>query len=301
MKPARTSLLLHPFFISSLLLLVLNDQYWKAAYGNWLTGKLSDFAALAVFVLLASAILPQYRKVIFLGTALFFIWFKSALSQPFLDMMAVSLHIRFYRVVDYSDLMALIILPIAYWIKPVPVSLKSPKPALLGLLGIMALYADTPPRYLQYAYEPDSYPVNGSFKRNMTRDSLIKRFLEKGYTVTKDTGRFFPLMNNRLFLKTKDSTGEHMVPLQNYPDLGIYNFVEPYSNRYFIASLALGKDTLRNVCFTLDESSNRKKTKTNVILWNFSYLPDSSYITRRQTARKFKKPLKQALEEILND
>jgi hypothetical protein len=301
MKPARTSLLLHPLFISSLLVLILNDQYWKAAYGNWLTGKLSDFAGLAVCSLLASGLLPSYRKAIFWGTALFFIWFKSSLSQPFLDLVAESLHFTWNRVVDYSDLIALVILPLAYRIKPVPVPMKSPKPALLGLLGIMALYADTPPRYLQYGYEPDSYPVNGSFKRNMTRDSVIKRFFERGYMVTKDTGRFFPLMNTRLFFKIKDSTGERMVPLQDYPDLGVYNFVEPYSNRYFISSLTLGKDTLRNVYFTLDEKNNRKKTRTKVILWNFSYLPDSSYTTRRQTARKFKKPLKQALEAILNE
>lgn len=301
MKPARTSLLLHPLFITSLLVLILNDQFWKAAYGNWLTGKLSDFAGLAVFYLLASSILPRHRKAIFWGTALFFIWFKSSLSQPFLDLMAASLHITLTRVVDYSDLIALVILPLAYRIKPVPVPLSSTKPAFLGLLGMVALYADTPPRYMQYGYEPDSYSVNGSFKRNMTRDSVIKRFFEKGYMVTKDTGRFFPLMNNRLFLKIKDSSGERMVPLQDYPDLGVYNFVEPYSNRYLISSLALGKDTLRNVYFTLDENSNRKKTRTKVILWNFSYLPDSSYTSRRQTARKFKKPLKQALEGILND
>jgi hypothetical protein len=301
MKPARTSLLLHPFFITSLLVLILNDQYWKAVYGNWLTGKVSDFAGLAVFVLLVSAILPQYRKIIFWGTALLFIWFKSSLSQPFLNLLAASLHVTFYRVVDYSDLIALLILPLAYRIKPVPVPLKFPTPALPGLLGIMALYADTPPRYMQFGYEPDRYTVNGSFKRNMSRDSVLKRFFEKGYVVTKDSGQYLPLMENRMFIKIKDSTGEHMAPLQDYPDLDLYNFIEPYSDSYFISSLALGKDTLRNVYFTLDEKSNRKKTRTKVILWNFSYLPDSSYTTPIQTARKFKKPLKQALEAVLNE
>jgi hypothetical protein len=301
MKPARTSLLLHPLFITSLLVLLLNDQYWKAAYSNWLTGKLSDFAGLIVFTVLASTFFPLYRKAIFWGTALFFIWFKSAWSQPFLDLMADYLHITWDRVVDYSDLVALFILPLAYRIKPVPVPMKSVKPALLGLLGIAALYADTPPRYMQYGYEPGRYTVNGSFKRNMSKEAVINKFLEKGYVVTKDSGQYLPLMNNRMFLKIKDSTGERMVPLQNYPDLSVYNFIEPYSNSYFISSLALGKDTLRNVYFTLDEKSNRKKTKTKVVLWNFSYLPDSSYAGRRATAQKFKKPLKQALEDILND
>ncbi len=42
MKSSKQSLLLHPFFIASVLLLLLNDFYLKYAYHNLLTGKLSD-------------------------------------------------------------------------------------------------------------------------------------------------------------------------------------------------------------------------------------------------------------------
>ena len=44
-------LLLHPLAIVALVVLVLNDHWWKEAFGNALTGKLSDFAGLALFPL----------------------------------------------------------------------------------------------------------------------------------------------------------------------------------------------------------------------------------------------------------
>ena len=43
MPPALSS----PGFLVALAVLLANDLWWKAAFGNWLTGKLSDFAILA--------------------------------------------------------------------------------------------------------------------------------------------------------------------------------------------------------------------------------------------------------------
>lgn len=55
----RQSLLLaNPVFISSLLLLLLNDFVFKPVYHNWLTGKLSDFCGL-----IAAAALSVPRQV----------------------------------------------------------------------------------------------------------------------------------------------------------------------------------------------------------------------------------------------
>jgi hypothetical protein len=44
--------LVHPVAILSIAILILNDHVLKGAYGNWLTGKLSDFAGLVFFPLL---------------------------------------------------------------------------------------------------------------------------------------------------------------------------------------------------------------------------------------------------------
>ncbi len=48
-RQPSASALLHPLPVAALLLLVLNDHAFKAAYPSWVTGKLSDLAGLALF------------------------------------------------------------------------------------------------------------------------------------------------------------------------------------------------------------------------------------------------------------
>jgi hypothetical protein len=48
-------LLLHPLALLAIAVLVANDHWWKAAYGGWWTGKLSDAAGLTFFPLLLAA------------------------------------------------------------------------------------------------------------------------------------------------------------------------------------------------------------------------------------------------------
>ncbi|MEN9580536.1 MAG: hypothetical protein RJA70_3545 [Pseudomonadota bacterium] len=50
--PVVGEALLHPLSLGALCLWAANDHLWKAAYGNWLTGKLSDVCSLIVFPLL---------------------------------------------------------------------------------------------------------------------------------------------------------------------------------------------------------------------------------------------------------
>jgi hypothetical protein len=62
-------------------LLILNDWYLKAVFGNTLTGKLSDFAGLTAFTIFWAALLPRWRRTVFIGTAAAFILWKSPLSE----------------------------------------------------------------------------------------------------------------------------------------------------------------------------------------------------------------------------
>jgi len=94
--------------------LLLNDFLLKEIYGNWFTGKLSDFAGLFVFVIFWISILPKHRKLItWIVAALFVVW-KSSYSQPLIDFWNNWGVLKVHRVIDYSDLIALAILPIAY-------------------------------------------------------------------------------------------------------------------------------------------------------------------------------------------
>src|SRR5215218_2765448 len=104
MKPAKASLLLHPVFISSLILLLLNDFYWKYEYGNWLTGKLSDVAGFIVLPVFCRVIFPSVSRLkIAVASIAFFVWWKSPLSQFAIDYLNTSFQWPIRRVVDYSD------------------------------------------------------------------------------------------------------------------------------------------------------------------------------------------------------
>ncbi|HLP93614.1 MAG TPA: hypothetical protein VK168_06235 [Saprospiraceae bacterium] len=110
----RYSLFSSTGFLLGLSILLLNDFIWKNEYHNWLTGKLSDFSGLFVFALFWIVFFPQYRTKILWGIGLFFIYWKSAFSQPFIDSWNNILPFSIQRTVDPSDLLALVMLPLAF-------------------------------------------------------------------------------------------------------------------------------------------------------------------------------------------
>ena len=110
----RPDLLLQPAFLLGLALLLLNDFVLKTAWSNAFTGKLSDFAGLFIFPLFWVAIFPKNKNFIFALTALGFIWWKSPLSQGFIDFWNSNAPYAIGRVVDYLDLLALTALLPAY-------------------------------------------------------------------------------------------------------------------------------------------------------------------------------------------
>lgn len=57
----RAGYLLHPSLLFALVLWLMNDHIFKAAFPGWWTGKLSDVAGLAVFPLIPVAALDLQR------------------------------------------------------------------------------------------------------------------------------------------------------------------------------------------------------------------------------------------------
>jgi len=107
--------LANPVFLLSIGLLLLNDFYLKQAFGNVITGKLSDFAGLLAFPFFFSCLMPGYKKTVHVLTLLLFILWKSSFSQPFIDLVN-SMGIPIGRVVDYTDYIALISIFISYYL-----------------------------------------------------------------------------------------------------------------------------------------------------------------------------------------
>lgn len=111
--PFRWDLVLGAPFLTALALLIINDWILKPTYGNFLTGKLSDFAGLFAFGVFSCAVFPERKRLVLILTAVAFVLWKSELSQPVIDGWNSLAVFPMKRVVDFSDLLALSMLPAA--------------------------------------------------------------------------------------------------------------------------------------------------------------------------------------------
>jgi hypothetical protein len=98
-------------FLTALAVLLVNDFWLKSHYPGLVTGKLSDFAGIAVIALPCLAAFPRRARAIYLAIAAAFLWWKSPLSGAFISFANGMLPYDIARVVDYSDLLALLVLP----------------------------------------------------------------------------------------------------------------------------------------------------------------------------------------------
>ena len=159
-----------------LFLLLLNDFYFKEMFGNWFTGKLSDFAGLFIFPLFLSLFNSKRSWMNFVFTAVFFVFWKSDLSTESLVFINKLLHTEFSRVVDYTDLIALFILPFSYWYsgKAKTLNFQFLKPVIV-CLSVFSFYATS---------APDSVSDNqltGRYYRVWDYDTYDQGVLQIGY------------------------------------------------------------------------------------------------------------------------
>lgn len=140
----RPNLLLYPPFLVCLGILLLNDFYLKAEYHNWLTGKLSDFSGLFVFVWFWAAIFPDRKLIIYFCTGIVFTIWKSPYSQQFIDLFS-QIFFPIGRVVDVTDLLALMILPVAFSLNPKTTSILKVSPIPIAILTVFSFCATSVP------------------------------------------------------------------------------------------------------------------------------------------------------------
>ncbi len=197
-------------FLFCLGILLCNDFYWKYAFHNTLTGKLSDFVGLFVFAIFWSTFFPKYRKIIYWSIAAFFIFWKSTASNGFIEVWNEWSFWGISRVVDYTDLWALVSLPLAYAyevhpLKPKPLRLN---PAFIAVLSFFAFAATSPEppqwqefeRSMTFVYQVDTSDV---IQLKECMGELIVQ--EKTYSGTPkilpNIGAF-EIVNDLLFIKT---------------------------------------------------------------------------------------------------
>jgi hypothetical protein len=113
-KESRLDALADPPFLVSLAVLLANDFLLKPAFHAPLTGKLSDFAGLIVFPLFLGALLPRWKTAIFWITGAAFIAWKAPWSAPAIGWFNRHSPIDVGRTEDWTDLGALVVLPLAH-------------------------------------------------------------------------------------------------------------------------------------------------------------------------------------------
>ncbi len=111
-------------FLVGLLVLFVNDTFLKYEFSNFITGKLSDFAGLFIFPLFIYSFFPKRKIPIYIITCIGFILWKSPVSDSFIYYWNSFSFYQIGRVVDYTDLFALLILPFSYIYKPKSININ---------------------------------------------------------------------------------------------------------------------------------------------------------------------------------
>lgn len=114
MKNPNLFLLTDRLFIVGLFSLLVNDHIIKYAAPSFLTGKLSDIFGLFIFPFFWSVFFTKHSLRIYILTAVLFVFWKSPASSNIITTINQSLGIQLYRVIDYSDWLALLVLPFSY-------------------------------------------------------------------------------------------------------------------------------------------------------------------------------------------
>lgn len=224
--------LLNYLFLVCLLLLVLNDHLFKSVYGNWITGKLSDAAGIIMLPLLIAYLVPRLRYQTWWISAVLFIWWKSPLSAGFIDWYNQFALIPVTRVVDYTDLLVLVLLPLPWFVihkvdRERALAVTRVHPAVVVMPSMLALMATSPPYYYRYMRSEGNLKcMNCYVTLRYSQDEIVQKL----------RSAHFEFDSIKPFITTS-YTGEVI----DHPDLKLYK----------INQLIIDKDTLRSLDFTM--------------------------------------------------
>jgi hypothetical protein len=107
-------------FLFAVTALLLNDWWLKQAFPGVVSGKLSDFAGVAIAALVFFASYPRRAYVGYVAISLAFLWWKSPGSTALIELINDTAPFHIGRVVDYSDLLALMVLPLCKHVSKLP-------------------------------------------------------------------------------------------------------------------------------------------------------------------------------------
>ncbi len=294
MNPRRHNLLLHPLFLLSLFLLLLNDISLKYEFHNGFTGKLSDFTGLFVFTLFWMAIFPRHKWQVTLATALIFTWWKSPLSSPFIHSWNEIMPVPITRVIDYWDLTALTMLPLAWLLARIDYNPQIKyRRIFIPLVGCIALFSfcfTSPPRYALYYYPPNQIRFYGNFKTSKSEEQILDKLTSKNISFHIDSVSYYPIGDGEYYLRTDEPIdSSKWVRVNNTRDSVLYRrMVErPF---YLIPSYNLDGQELKNVKMRITQGN--KKT----FIYVESFQTDGKTEYNNKLEKQYKKHFKKLFE-----
>ncbi len=243
------------------------------------TGKLSDLAGLFILPLAITVVAPRFKHQICLLIGLLFVIWKSPVSSPFIHFFNTFPLFNINRVIDYTDLLALGILPFSHLI------ITSERYKNLKTSGyvriakasvfIIACFAFSATSMIRFEIPKGTIYLGKSYSIKLPRDTILSRINQLGYQWTH--------------VEETTSNSEFHIPVPYYQ-----------INDVIITDGNIILDTLKNIKFTLQEV-NQYKSKLELInieltepgnIQNWKYLRQMHKFYKNQIKRTFIKELK---------
>lgn len=279
--PRNKYYLLNSVFLVCLFILLLNDHYLKYESPSWLTGKLSDVAGIIILPLVIAFIFPTLGRHSTWISAVLFVFWKSPLSQELIDLYNQFSPVETSRIVDFTDLYALLFLAIPYFlirrvdaigflkIDRVPVS-------LIFVPTMFALIATSPPPRFYYTRTKGNLACSGcNITVHYTQDQIIEK------------------------LKKADIVFDSIAPIGEYALQRVSSLKNENVHIYRLNRLIIDKDTLRNLDFTMRTIKNKK----TLIYFNGMRVSEeiSDYSLYRKLRKYYRKILFRKLKNSLSE
>jgi hypothetical protein len=273
----------NPLFIIAVLVMLINDWYLKQTYPGFISGKLSDFTGLFAFPFFIAALFPGRTGWVYIITFILFLYWKSPLAQPFIDGLQI-LGIPLNRVVDYSDYIALSILPLSYYTFKVS-PLYRAIPALLNMLiffSALSFLADSYGRPVTFTNINKTYTFNCSKRELVSRiNSMQLEYIHKlqylwqgrnkpnGGNIKADGPQFDFESKTNIFVYTT-STGERDTIAQLFDYKKVKDQDTIKLDTHYTSIIISGNDTTSQVTLLgmrafLPTATNKQKDKNRAI------------------------------------
>lgn len=192
------NLLRSKLFLLGLVVLVLNDHYFKLAYPNWFTGKVSDFVGLFILPIFLTSLSDKSIKLNCLLAAVMFIIWKSPVVEPLITA-GKSIDFPFHRTVDYTDLIALAVLPLSYtYVQTIPLSRVINKKLAINSFAVLCFIS-----LASTSLAPNfAGTINKNYKFSASKSELLKEIGELNCeleTEISNTGDSVYVLKNLVF------------------------------------------------------------------------------------------------------